>query len=211
MILPPTVRVLDGLTVEGASPGLLSELLEAYSFELKARDRMTFDALLPGLEPEEIHEKFATIGLEPPEELVVWWGWRNGFRLGNYVGARPLQLTVAQAVRLYEAETLGITTPATHDPLVWNPSWIRVAGGGSRSVAVRCGQRAVPLVRYVDPEFTGSQDWESAEHQVVSLCTVVTWQLLAIAKRWTVFDQRSGIWVTDWDRYPLEWQITDLI
>jgi hypothetical protein len=52
--LPLTVRVFDGLTVEGASPGLLSELLEAYSFELKARDRMTYDALLPGLQPEEI-------------------------------------------------------------------------------------------------------------------------------------------------------------
>jgi hypothetical protein len=131
--------------------------------------------------------------------------------MGNYVGARPPQLTLAQAVRLYEAETLGITTPGTHDPLVWNPSWIRVAGEGSRSVAVRCDERAVPLVRYVDPEFTGSQDWESAQHQVVSLCTVVTWQLLAIAKGWTVFDQRSGLWVTDWDRYPLEWKFTDLI
>jgi hypothetical protein len=52
------------------------------------------------------------------------------------------------------------------------------------------------LVRAVDPEFGGTQPWQT-QQQVVSLCTPVTWWIDSIRRGWYQWKPELGAWDID--------------
>ena len=206
MRLPETTRTPNGFTVEGASPELLGELLDNYARELKRTSPRIYGAMLPGLPKSKISDELGAIGIEPPEEVLVWWNWRNGFRPLVPIGLRHAQLRLEDAVYMYRRSSLGT------DIDQWNPHWIHIAGSGNDGDAVCC-QRSdePPLVRAVSSFDIGTQPYEDPLRQVVSLCTPVTWWLLSIAKGWNSWDPITGFWGWDDSQYPLEWKLTNLM
>lgn len=206
MNLPETIRTANGLTAEGASPALLGQLLDEYASELKTRSPGIYGALQPGLLAAQIEDALGRINLTPPDELIVWWGWRDGFRPMFGHGLRHGQLRLETAIATYKNEDLGTELEE------WNPNWIRVGGTGNDGDAVSCApSEDPPLVRAVSTWDIGTQPFEDTIRQVVSLCTPVTWWLTAIKEGWDQYNPTTGFW--DWDRslYPPEWDITHLM
>ena len=204
--LPETTRTPSGFTVERASAGLLSELLDEYSFQLKKRSPNVFDAMLPGLSKTEIEQRLGEIAINPPDEVYVWWQWKNGFRPMSGYGDKIGQMRLSSAVKHYRDWHLGT------DVGDWNPDWIPVAGTFNDAVAVCCrSAENPPRVRAVSTFEIGTQDSEGIAHQVVSLCTPVTWRLIAIAKGWDEWEPITATWGWDDSRYPLEWKLTNLM
>jgi hypothetical protein len=208
MTIPNTYRAAEGLTVEGASPELLRDLLQQYESDIRKAGVRTKDVLLPGLSEREIRRQFGDIGIEPPEELLVWWGWHNGINQ-RYTGATRFNfLPLEAAIATYSSDPHGT------DIHSWNPQWIRVADY-SAGIAVKCENRTIPpLVRYVSAWTSGTQDDET-EAQVVSLCTPVSWWLLAIEKGWAKFQPGvgpggGGQWTQTIRAFPFEWDLTAL-
>jgi hypothetical protein len=203
MYLPATYLTMAGFTVEDASSDLLAELLDAYDFELKARAAPVWEALLPGLSRGEIEDRLGQAGVEPPEELIVWWTWHNGLRPGVPNALRRPQMSLEFSLALRADDDLGL------EPHQWDPAYIRVAGEGAKSsIAVSCATPVPPpLVRSVAWEFGGTQG-AGIHRQVISLCTPVTWWLLALSKGWTTFDPSDITWDIDDDAFPYEWRLT---
>ena len=142
----------------------------------------------------------------PPAEALVWWRWRNGFRPMVANGMRNAQMSLATAIALYRSRSLGTEEDK------WNPDWILVAGSANDGNAICCRpSNRPPLVRAVSTFELGTQDDEDTLHQVVSLCTPITWRLLAILKGWDEYEPFTGFWGWDDSRYPLEWKITNLM
>jgi hypothetical protein len=207
VILPQTYRTTDGFTVDGASPALLRELLDMYISTLDDLGVRTKELFVPGIPESVIRDSLAELGLVPTDELIVWWNWRNGVKLGlprKYV--RFDFLSVERSMQGYRTDPMGM------EEALWNPSWIRVIGP-STGIAVRLGDSANPLVRGVSPTgFTTNSPNASA--QVVSLCTPVTWWLRAIANGWTTWVPGAegwGRWVHRRDEIPLEWEFTAMV
>jgi hypothetical protein len=206
LILPATISTADGLTVEGAGPELLEELLDAYAFELKKSSPAIYDSMLPGLSVDQIHDLLGEIGVVPSPELLVWWGWRNGHVPFFGHGLNHDQMSLETAIKLYKDESLGT------NHWEWNPNWIRIAGEGNSGDAARWNDnQGATFVRHVSTFDIGTQDDESILRQVVSICTPVTWWLYAIAEGWDSFDVSSGFWDYDESKYPPDWRVTLLM
>lgn len=80
----------------------LTASLDELLFELVRQQHPLAAALQPGLTLEELHEAFAPLPFEPPDELLAWFGWRNGVGAGLspeglFEGFRPLSLEEALA------------------------------------------------------------------------------------------------------------------
>jgi hypothetical protein len=206
MRLPKTTRTPLGFTVEGAGAELLEDLLKQYEFELGRQSPAIVDAMQPGLPAAQIEDEIGALGLTPPREAIVWWRWRNGFRPMVRHGLKHAQLRFEDSIKFYRRATLGTAVEE------WNPNWLRIAGGGNEGDAISCAEMAAaPLVRSVSTFDLGTQDDEEPLRQVVSLCTPVTWWLLAIAKGWDYWNPITGLWSWDDEQYPLEWKLTNLM
>ncbi|MBG6054957.1 hypothetical protein IWX81_001368 [Salinibacterium sp. CAN_S4] len=208
MILPETVTVDEGLTVVGASPELLEELLDFLDVETTRLGVSVRDALLPGLARQQVQDEFGAVGLQAPEELITWWGWSNGVRPG-VMGTRSFEFNSLQT-------TLGSWSREVHgsgnNDGTWNPEWLRVLGPGNYGVLVSCAAvDGPPLVRDSDGAL-GTAVWDT-DNQVVSLCTPVTWWIHARQRGWTTWTPAPGgqnEWMVDWEKFPLEWRLTQI-
>jgi hypothetical protein len=204
MKLPETYVSGEGLTVANASSDLLRELLTALDRESSRLGVPVSEKLPAGLSRSEIEDLFDSIGLTPPEELLVWWGWHNGIRSQTWMSGRD-QIDLREAIQVYRSQDLGT------EWYEWNPEWILAAGQSNNGMAVCCQiQPGSPLVRFVSPETSGTQADET-EFQVVSLCTPVTWILQGIADGWRHWNSQKQFWELDVLRIPRDWRLTDLI
>ncbi len=83
------------------------------------------DYLLPGLSRAEIESGFASVGLVPPREAFVWWGWHNGVAGNHQPGPGDMQLpSLAECIEHVRRER-GLDSElqeAGSDP-VWGPDW----------------------------------------------------------------------------------------
>jgi hypothetical protein len=89
ILLPETTRTPAGFTVEGASPEMLEQLLDAYAVKLKTRSPSTFDLMVPGLSRAQIEDALGTIGITPSAETQLWWQWCNGIATSCRLGETP--------------------------------------------------------------------------------------------------------------------------
>jgi len=99
MGLPVLRRVPGWLTVDGAGPDLLQELLDRYEAEIRQRCVPLWESMRPGLSRGEIVDRLGAAGLPAPEELVVWWMWHDGHELPHHGGLLGReQISLASAV-----------------------------------------------------------------------------------------------------------------
>lgn len=207
MNLPETYMSEDGLTVDGAGPELLHELLAEYEAILERTDPRSLASLQPGLTRDDIVQRLDGAELAAPEELIVWWTWRNGYAPMTPHGLMNPQLSLELALifRSDDEDMAFENLPS--------PSWLRVMGHDlGDSVGVTCDEKInPPWVRTVNPQFN-VPDLLGPENRAVSLCTVMTWQLLSIQEGWAQFDAASGMW--NWENYaavPAEWRATRVL
>jgi len=203
--LPTTVQGSGGLTVDGASPELLADLLEAYSALLARVSPHISESMAPGLGREEIVERLGDEGLVVHEELIVWWMWRNGHIPGIGHGLRQSQHSLEE-VLLYRARDVE-----RNFAFMPSSGWLRIAGSMRHSVAVGFDPAAaLPPVRRISPEHDAAP--EVTHRQAISLCTFVTWKLVAIEKGWDRYNQSTGFWeLVDYEAIPFEWRLTGIV
>lgn len=203
--LPTTFLGEHGLTVEGAGPALLAELLGQYEAILKRTSPHIWESMLPGLPRDEIVAELDFAGLEVHEELIVWWTWRNGHTPGVPNGLRNPQFSLDLALKFRERDELQEFRSLPSE------SWMRIAGEGmKRSIVIDTDPTArLPLVCQVMPEVDG--DPPIAPALAMSLCTHVAWKLVAIDEGWDRYDSDSGFWkMEQWQSVPREWRDTGL-
>lgn len=207
MKLPETYMSEHGLTVEGAGPELLAELLVEHEEVLRRTDPQSLESLRPGLSREEIVAGFEGIGLPVPEELIAWWTWRNGHIPMVRHGLSPARNSLEQAVELWW-EDEGFAFELSH-----GPTWVRVEGENLRhSTTVLCDDSVQGLlIRYCDPELNFDFG-PLPDRCVVSLSTLMTWRLVAIREGWCRYDSSIGVWqMVEYASVPEEWRRTRLI
>ncbi len=204
--LPDTLPTDDGPIVEGAGAALLRDLLSAFDEETERRGGSNKEQLQDGLSEDEIRTALGAIGLTPPDELVVWWGWHNGIRPGKQSQSRWEQRRLDDSVQIYRQQLLGTGVGE------WNPNWLRFAGPHTNhGWSVSCAPDGFPpLVRATDPVEATTQP-EETRFQVVSLCTPVTWWLTGITEGWSVWNEKLEFWETDLTKFPMEWRATDIL
>lgn len=188
-------------------PEALGLLLAEYENRLRDLGIPTRELLRPGVSRGRVIDTMAEIGLTPPEELIVWFGWHNGAVYPSPIEEKGVpsmvishygqSLSVEVAV---EKHKLRSTFPAE---IGWNydPGWLTL-GPDSFGIAVKCNDAVgdVPLVRHVNDEHP-LRDLESS-HQVVSLCTLIAWQIDALEQgvyEWSASEQK---WDYHYDRIP---------
>lgn len=188
--LPATIETPNGPSVQGASPGLLAELLRELEHEVVAYGG-TKSSLRQGVDLEVLRETFAFHQLSLPEELEVWFGWHDGETRGALFcpPSSLLSLEDSFGMRALEMEQ------DVGEPLWdWDPQWLRITGDSNAGGAIRCSSSArTPLVRTIMDEVRTHPS--STAGQVVSLCTPVTWWIEAIRSghyHWT-----EGGWARD--------------
>jgi hypothetical protein len=192
------------MTVEGASPALLRELLQDFEIELRNQKVPVDQWLQPGAEPAAVRAEFSERGLFAPEEAVVWFGWHNGRR--EVPGSE-------QALPMFTAESLGYLRAdwldadritRGYEEWDWNPNWVQIIGD-QVGVAVCCADDPAnpPLVRAITADgVEGTQEWQT-DHQVVSLCTPVTWWIDSLRRGWYRWDPKTEEWHRDLADQPL--------
>jgi len=196
--LPATIPSPRGMTVEGASAGLLSELLGDLETEMRKQKVPVDRWLAPPASPETVRSEFADIGLIAPDEAIAWFGWHNGVQsVAGSNGALPVfeGISLQVSKRKFTGSRLG------QGEWDWNPNWLQIMGW-KYGIAVSCAgvPDEPPLVRSVEDEWM-TQEWQT-DHQVVSLCTPVTWWIDAIRRGAYVFDRSTNWWQRDIKQIP---------
>jgi hypothetical protein len=183
--LPATIESPDGLTVEGASAQLLSELLAELDCELVASGFPVYEFLLPGTSEARVRNSVEGLGLTAPDELVVWFTWHDGraeTEASRYFVPGFTLRTLAYVVDCYQDPAYE---PFGEEEWQWDPRWLHIVGPNV-GLAMRCdGDPAQPpLVRNVasDSGF-GTQPHQTAR-QAVSMCTPVTWWIESLRNGW---------------------------
>jgi hypothetical protein len=199
--LPEIVDTPLGPAAVGSSPDLLRDLLDEYEIELRRLGVATDELLAPGAPESEIRAGLADHGLTAPNELVTFFGWHNGLtELGNTGYPTPFfELTSWQAALAWYSDPNG----QTHGlgKWEWNPRWLQVTRD-KNPMAVLCGNdsASTPLVRATSYDGEYATQPDKTQHQVVSLCTPVTWWIAAL--RSGAFHWRSEGMGWDVDERP---------
>lgn len=195
---------MNGLSVEGAGPDLLRELLAEYGSILQRTSPHIWESMVPGLSRDEIVGALENVDLPAPEELIVWWTWRNG-----HIPMVPHGLSLQQN-SLQRSLDLRWEDEGMEPAMVPGMDWIRVTGDGFRhTIATRCVDTDGPLlVRYCDPELN-IEFGPVPDGCVLSLSTVMTWRLVAMREGWYRYDPSRGFWGwVDYGSVPAEWRKT---
>lgn len=166
---------------EGASPELLRELLRDWEAELRdvgfPIDRVTN----PGVDPAITRDTYRAAGLSAPEELQVWFAWRNGqpFQVPGLAGTRAMN-------------DLENSLSSRFDPDFWDPRWVRLAQADPGITMNTADVTPAPLLRAT--VFEIGTDPEPSHSDVRSLCTLVTWFIGALRSGEHRWDRETAAW-----------------
>jgi hypothetical protein len=194
-----TVMTGRGSTVVPASAGLLSTLLEQFDEELRSQGVDVSEHLAPGVSADYVARVLGDIGLEPPDELVAWFGWHNGPlpATRSYLPQFITPISVEDAVAVHKAKMSG------DEELRWDvhPGWVKLESP-SFGLSVNCEESPEnpPLVRRSDVDLPLSR--EGSFRQVVSLCTVVAWWIDALDRGAYSYDRVDKTWRWDLSLLP---------
>lgn len=192
------VETSSGLQLRDAGPSRLTALLRDFD-QLLAGIGVDLDTVLaPGLSAPEVRRLFASVDLIAPDELVVWYGWHNGLRVSTentYLGLSPFVLPadLAWSIADYRYQ-LAETVPIG----LWSSGWLCMESDGG-ALAVYCSGNAADLPR-IRRQHVEAYDFleQSADHQIVSLCTMVALWMDALRAR-AIWPRLNGGF--------LEWEI----
>lgn len=168
-------------TVDGAGPGLLSELLGVWESELRAVGFPIDVATNPGISADEVARVYGSADLEPPAEVVTWFAWRNGQpfgapEIGGWFGATDAASSISLRAVGFE---LG------HGIDYWEETWVRLGQADPAISLDTRGADPAPLVRV-----TAADVWTWGEDisDVRSLCTPVVWFIDSLRRGWRRWD-----------------------
>ena len=195
----------NGPTVSSTGPDTLRAMLEDYEDLLSSLGVPVRDYLVPGAGHQTIVDEFASIGVTPNEELVVWFEWANGV---VFPATRPKTgqiLPFMNPVSVEWAASNYAYMRDNHDEdgrWAWSPGWVGIEDSPYRlNVSCIGPSSEPPLVQNADPEGheVGSN---TNEYQVVSMCTLVAYWVEAIelgAARWI---SERNVWHLEIDKLP---------
>jgi hypothetical protein len=171
-----TVATAQGPQLNGAGPALLATMLPDLEDALTRAGAPVAD-LSPGIERSAVEQELAKLGLECPEELIVWLGWHNG-ATDQFNHILPgyefwnLDLIVTRHLDMRG-------WPHGTEDWQWDPHWLQFLGDNN-GLAMWCDEprRSQPVIRRIDA--TESMSREPTPFQAVSLCTIVSWWISAI-------------------------------
>lgn len=199
----------DGPVLVGASERLLGQLLLELEEEM-ARSGAPLTAS-QGLSEDEVRAGLSSIQLQPPPELLVWFGWHNGSTAQATRGSTPHLpnfsiASLSDAIERYRATVQDFTPPEGLDPDFFDSGagagWLRL-GRSNIGLAVECNTLSAPRIHFATEDFNEAP----ANYRAVSLCTFVGWRIYGLrsgAYRWNAHSQN---WVTDVSRLH-ETQVT---
>lgn len=185
----------------GASPKLLTELLDLLERKVVLHVGSLAEWVLPGLQPTEVRDVLAGAGLAAPEEVKALFSWHNGVTIGAPspfpgFGFVPLEEAVTSYQRIQSALSktaadLGVEPGALSGGA--GTGWLRLIPD-NYTLAVDCSRPAEqpPYVRATNPDFA-----EGEAPQIVSLCTLVTWWIEGI-------DSGAHYWLPEVRRWEIE-------
>lgn len=180
----------------GSSPELLLTLLGIYE-DLVRQQRPDIDEhLRPGIGRRQIADQLADIGIQPPDELVVLYSWRDGN--ASTFGGGPLPAfpfhSLERAIADYKSlADLVSATPDAEEArgLTWGAElgWLSVTAGNS-GLAIDCRSHTgePPQVRKTDAAFFDDEGL----FRCSSLCTIVTWWIEGL--RAGAYTRANGDW-----------------
>lgn len=191
----------DGVVAIPHSPELLAELLDEFTSLTEQAGAPGRGALNAGLAEDVVAERLASVGLVAPEEVCVWYHWADGLAegmKGAFPGLVPAGLE--RALKNYEDWVryldgrAGVALEDGMDPihLDWGVprGWLRLEHG-SHGVSVECVQRDMaPRVRYASEMFYVDEP----DGQGLSLCSPITYLILAIRAGGVVWDRSTERW-----------------
>jgi hypothetical protein len=160
----------------------------------------------PGLDPEEIRQRMATLDIRLPDEAVLWWSWRNGETPEGWGKVLPQWQRFASlddAISTYRRVREIAVNTAPDDPSedpneLWEPTWFPMSDHKIKLV-VDCS------VAHGEPTLIRNHGWESmrAENEKVvaaSFGDVVSQWCAAIDNGVWEWDARAARWWPHWDR-----------
>jgi len=200
MDLPSITVTAEGPAVENPSPALLAHLLGEFEVESRAHVGHA-DGALPGLPRTEVTNAFADIGLVPPEELIVLFGWHNGVSVGHPSPFPRLGFTpLAELCRNYTSRQRMFEQFDEDDLqyVTWGagPGWFPLVPT-QYMLAVDCTREPdmAPRVRFTDIEFD-ELETPRRSGQIVSLCTLVTWWITGMRSGAHTWNDGTQYWET---------------
>jgi len=203
--LLPTILTPDGPTVEGVGGELLGSLLGELEARLKERSVPVDAGLMPGLRPEFVRAMIRDeIALTAPDELVVWFSWRNGIRFAPptrvtqvlpFIWSASLEQCIAKYKYWVEAKQ---SQPALGESglWAWAESWLPLERQAhTYHISCREDPSIPPLVKRSDERYPVGKD--DGHYQVRSLCTLVAWWIEAIDCGATQWIEHRQEWLSD--------------
>jgi hypothetical protein len=111
------------------NPGRLRLALERLEAALIRTGYPIAEGLQPGLSEDEVRTRLAAIGVDPPDDLVTWFGWHDGYETptgGSYYGwicpaFEILTLEEACERHAYHQQDLLLSTPYRDQQTEWFP------------------------------------------------------------------------------------------
>jgi cell wall assembly regulator SMI1 len=170
----------------------------------------------PGLTEAQIETAIKPLGLRLPQEVRIWWRWRNGTIYG---GRRKLPgpwheaMSIEDAIEHYQqCRQVAINTagdwPHNDPDLIWSPSWLPIIKT-TQPVAVDCSV----------PEDTPTPvlhiDWSDLEHsrrpRACSIGEMVSWWIAALENDAWYWDEQDKWWRTRRERLAPELRTNPLV
>lgn len=198
--LPQSVQTLDGLSVQPRGPEVLQGLLSDYEAALHGAGFPVHGALRPGISEGTVRDQFGRVGLEPGPELLVWYGWRDGFT-GDMRLPSPHMGPGIDVFLPLEESIDRYMHDRQKDYLAWPAEWVRLIST-QHGIIARCVPEDPQLLMAARIDALPGE--EGAPPTIVSLCTPITWWVEAIRNGNYQFDRSSGRWDSDYRDLPLE-------
>ncbi len=201
-------------------PIMTFDLLQSLWDRLARIGAPVVEEAAPGLTEDEIRDALAQVGLEAPDEVMVWWQWRNGTRSGVCRGSSapgrsicpsreliPLQEALAQRhVSLEVASTLqnDFKMPAKD---IYPPQWLPLIAYDEHLTVIDCGSghRFAPVHHY------------NMENLGLEGCHVTRAPSIAAMVKMWIDAMDAGLWTynpiddvidRDWDDMPEAWRLS---
>lgn len=209
--LPPIVKKPDGYMAEGSSPALLAELLSVLEQEISTAGAPFRDWARPGIEGDVVADELSKVGLVASPELIVWFGWHNGFiDPPRPEGGSPMPncvlTSLEAAVQIYREWVLDMVRPTGVEwddvDLEWGAGkgWLRLVAS-TVGLAIDCTGNfgGPPKLHYASEDFA----YEGQDvYRAVSLCTFVTWQIEGIRNGGYVWSNEKKRWFGETSKMP---------
>jgi hypothetical protein len=110
------------------------------------------ESAAPGLDEREIRRQLTAYDLDPPAELLTWWGWHNGVLDPEGANQPDLYrssgidlwalISLDEAIEIMRAWRVAADRASAGDVAlrddVWPQGWLPILGGGSDSLIMRC-------------------------------------------------------------------------